>query len=231
MPMSASGRWRRVRSATWRGSACTASTICSSAAIAPTVLAQTRDAAQDLDPTASRVYPGPSGTLVHVPDEQGNTIHDASHAGYCGGGVAIPTVPVRETVWPVAGDDTQSIQAAIDRVSARTPDATRFRGAVLMRAGYYRMGTPVRIQASGVVLRLRGELPRAEAADGAELFIRPYGVNAVVFNIPLQDTSKENGHLESLDRHVSPRSLYLTQLHERLGEAAVRRIATASQLA
>ena len=57
------------------------------------------------------------------------------------------------------------------------------------------------------------------------------GVNAVVFNIPLQDTSKENGHLESLDRHVSPRSLYLTQLHERLGEAAVRRIATASQLA
>ena len=37
------------------------------------------------------------GRLVYVPDEQGNTIHDASHAGYRGGGVAIPTVPVRET--------------------------------------------------------------------------------------------------------------------------------------
>jgi hypothetical protein len=36
--------------------------------------------------------------------------------------------------------------------------------------------------------------------------------------------------MESLDRHVTPRSLYLTQLEERLGEAAVRRIATASQL-
>lgn len=57
------------------------------------------------------------------------------------------------------------------------------------------------------------------------------GVNAVVFNIPLQDPGKENGHIESLDRHVTPRSLYLTQLRERLGEAAVRRIAVAGQMA
>ena len=57
------------------------------------------------------------------------------------------------------------------------------------------------------------------------------GVNAVVFNIPLQDPTKENGHLESLDRHVTPRSLYLAQLRDRMGEAAVRQIATSSQLA
>jgi hypothetical protein len=57
------------------------------------------------------------------------------------------------------------------------------------------------------------------------------GVNAVVFNIPLQDPAKENGHIESLDRHVTPRSLYLTQLRERLGDAAVRQIAVASQIA
>jgi hypothetical protein len=56
------------------------------------------------------------------------------------------------------------------------------------------------------------------------------GVNAVVFNIPLQDPTKENGHIESLDKHVMPRSLYLTQLRERLGDAAVRQIAAASQL-
>jgi hypothetical protein len=56
------------------------------------------------------------------------------------------------------------------------------------------------------------------------------GVNAVVFNIPLQDTTKENGHIESLDRHVTPRSLYLTQLRERLGDAAVRNIAAAGQM-
>ena len=64
-------------------------------AMAPAVLAQTRAIAQDLDPTVSRVYPGPAGRLVYVPDEQGNIIPDASHAGYRGGGVAIPTVPVR----------------------------------------------------------------------------------------------------------------------------------------
>ena len=75
--------------------------------------------------------PGADGRLVYVPDDQGNAIHDASHAGYRGGGVAIPTVPVRETVWPVAGDNTAHVQAAIDRVSARTPDAQRIprRGA------------------------------------------------------------------------------------------------------
>jgi len=57
------------------------------------------------------------------------------------------------------------------------------------------------------------------------------GVNAVVFNIPLQDPTRETGHLESLDRHITPRSLYLTQLRERLGDAAVRQIATATQFA
>ena len=56
------------------------------------------------------------------------------------------------------------------------------------------------------------------------------GVNAVIFNIPLQDATKENGHIESLGRHVTPRSLYLTQLRERLGDAAVRQVALASQI-
>ena len=125
-------------------------------AMAPAVLVQTRATAQDLDPIVSRVYPGPSGRLVYVPDEQGNTIHDASHAGYRGGGVAIPTVPVRETIWPVAADNTAHIQAAIDRVSSRPLDAAGFRGAVLLRAGYYRVAGPLKIQASGVVLRGEG---------------------------------------------------------------------------
>jgi hypothetical protein len=54
-------------------------------------------------------------------------------------------------------------------------------------------------------------------------------VDAVVFNIPLQDPTKDGGYIESLDRHVAPRSLYLTQLRERLGDAAIRNIAGASQ--
>ena len=103
-----------------------------------------------------RVYPGIDGKLVYVPDDQGNSIIDSSYAGYGGGGVAIPNVPVRETIWPVAGDNTANIQAAIDKVSSRAPDANGFRGALLLRAGYYRMAMPVRIQSSGVVLRGEG---------------------------------------------------------------------------
>jgi hypothetical protein len=55
------------------------------------------------------------------------------------------------------------------------------------------------------------------------------GVNGVIFNTALQDTTKENGHMESLDRHVTPRSLYLTQLRERLGDAALRNVAAPDQ--
>jgi hypothetical protein len=51
------------------------------------------------------------------------------------------------------------------------------------------------------------------------------GVNAVIFNAGLQDLTKPNGHVESMDTHVTPRSLYLTQLKERLGEQAVKNIA------
>ena len=56
------------------------------------------------------------------------------------------------------------------------------------------------------------------------------GVDAVVFNIPLQDPTKDGGYIESLDGHVMPRSLYLMQLRERLCDAAVRNIAASSQL-
>ena len=48
---------------------------------------------------------------------------------------------------------TPSVQAAIDKVSALPLDKNGFRGAVLLRAGYYKMATSVTIKASGVVLR------------------------------------------------------------------------------
>ena len=125
-------------------------------AMAPALLPRKLAASQDLEPTTSKIYPGPAGRLVYVPDDQGNTIHDASLAGYRGGGVAIPAVPARETIWPVAGDNSAHIQAAIDRVSSRPLDPAGFRGALLLRAGYYRIATPLAIRASGVVLRGEG---------------------------------------------------------------------------
>jgi hypothetical protein len=129
-------------------------TLLQFAMVAPAFLSRAR--AQDLPATVSRVHPGPDGRLRYVADELGNVLIDASHAGYRGGGVAIPGVPVRETLWPVAGDNSAHLQAAIERVAALPLDADGFRGAVLLRAGQYPIATPLRVRASGIVLRGEG---------------------------------------------------------------------------
>ena len=57
------------------------------------------------------------------------------------------------------------------------------------------------------------------------IFVRKIFI-AFIFRIrQLQELSKRNGYVESMDRHVAPKSLYLTQLKERLGESAVKNIA------
>lgn len=109
-----------------------------------------------MPPTTSLVYPGVDGKLVYVPDSLGNKIPDFSNAGYKGGGVALPLVPVKETVWPLAGNNADHVQAAIDRVSALPLDASGFRGAVLLKMGIYNLEKPIYIKASGVVLRGEG---------------------------------------------------------------------------
>ncbi|NCU04258.1 MAG: hypothetical protein GXC73_09755, partial [Chitinophagaceae bacterium] len=87
-----------------------------------------------------------------------NQIPDFSNAGYKGGGVKIPDLPVVETVTAIDGDCRKLIQDAIDRVSARTPDANGFRGAVLLKAGVYPVEGSLLIRTSGVVLRGEGNL-------------------------------------------------------------------------
>jgi hypothetical protein len=99
------------------------------------------------------VFPGPGGRLLQQPDALGNRIVDASGVGYLGGTVPLPTVPVKVTILPVAGDNRLNIQNAINQVEALTPDANGFRGAVLLTAGEYPLSNTVNITASGVILR------------------------------------------------------------------------------
>jgi hypothetical protein len=106
--------------------------------------------------TSKWVYPDAKGRLQYSADARGNRIMDFSHAGYKGGGVRIPDVGVALTVKPAAGDNTPQIQAAIDDVSKRAPDANGFRGAVLLEPGTYDVAANLRIAASGVVLRGSG---------------------------------------------------------------------------
>lgn len=118
-------------------------------------------------PEAVLVYPGQEGKLVYEkhanigetnPD---NIIIDYSNCGYKGGGVAIPDVPVKVTLYPKVGDDRERIQEAINYVSGLEPDENGFRGAVLLKAGTYELsvsgGDALQIKTSGVVLRGEGQ--------------------------------------------------------------------------
>jgi F5/8 type C domain len=106
--------------------------------------------------TSEWVHPGPDGRLVYKTTPTGDRIMDFSYAGYMGGGVALPTVPVAKTVQPSGGeDDTATIQAAINEVAAM-PLTNGFRGAVLLAPGTFICSNTIAMPASGVVLRGSG---------------------------------------------------------------------------
>ena len=98
---------------------------------------------------------GASGKLEYKKTPKGERMVDFSHAGYMGGGVAIPSLPVKKVVAPSGGDDTAAIQAAVDEVSA-LPIGQGFRGAVLLKPGTFRCAKPITIEQDGVVLRGSG---------------------------------------------------------------------------
>jgi hypothetical protein len=114
---------------------------------------------QPAAPVAPRpaVSAGAAGApLVYTPDARGNRIPDFSHAGYRGGGRALPDVPVRLVVGPGGGRDGARIQAALEAVARLPVDANGFRGAVLLEPGTYEVDGSLTIAASGVVLRGAG---------------------------------------------------------------------------
>src|SRR5687768_18149223 len=92
---------------------------------------------------------GPDGKLVYKTTPAGDRIMDFSHAGYMGGGVALPDVPVKKTIHPAGGDKdaAAAIQAAIDEVAAMPPTTEGFRGAVLLGPGSFNCSSTITIAA------------------------------------------------------------------------------------
>jgi uncharacterized protein YjdB len=115
------------------------------------------------DSWANEAYPavqlGQDGKLVNIPDYKGNQIMDHSMVGYKGGAEAIPNIPVRIRVSPLA-DDTQDawqlIQDAIHYVSRYPVQEDGFRGAVYLEPGVFRISQPLKVETSGVVIRGAG---------------------------------------------------------------------------
>lgn len=114
--------------------------------------------------TYARPYPAfrcdVSGGLVYLPDYRGNCLMDYSHAGYGGGGVKLPDAPVRIALEPSADnlqDDTKRIQRAVDMLGRYPADQEGIRGAILLKAGTYRISEPIRIDCGGIVIRGEGD--------------------------------------------------------------------------
>ena len=107
--------------------------------VAPDLVAQA--------PNSTWVYPAASGDLLYQLDERGQRIADFSDCGYRGGTEPLPNVSAQidpsrwVNVSPGAGDDTALIQAAINSVAAKTPDANGWRGVVYLNPGEYQIGT------------------------------------------------------------------------------------------
>jgi hypothetical protein len=99
----------------------------------------------------------PNGRLVYKALDKGDKIMDFSFAGYMGGGVMIPDIPVKLTV-PDGVDDATLIQNAIDKISnMKLSDG--FRGTVFLAAGTFNCDKTINITADGVVLRGSGSGP------------------------------------------------------------------------
>jgi len=97
------------------------------------------------------------GLATLVPSEAQTLPMDYSYCGYHRSEQPIPSAKVVTYVQPTGGDDAALLQQAIDYVCQQKPDKqTGLRGAVLLGEGTFTLSEPLRIYASGVVLRGRG---------------------------------------------------------------------------
>jgi hypothetical protein len=103
------------------------------------------------------VKTGVTGRLIYVPDAEGDRIPDFSMVGYGAGKRDIPgDIPVVIHIDPIAGDNTQHIQNAINLAATRPLQANGFRGVVELGPGKFDVNGQLSITASGVVLRGAG---------------------------------------------------------------------------
>lgn len=143
---------------------------------------------------------------------------DYSYVGYHQSERLIPDAPVRVYVSCRPGDQSGRIQQAIDYVARLRPDkVTGLRGAVLLDAGTYHLRQPLRISASGVVLRGTGRQQTVLLKEG-------YDRGAVVYvegrdDRTLTDTLTLQGDVALGERALTVTGLAASRL--RIGDEVV----------
>ena len=128
--------------------------------------------------TTSLVSVGADGKLLYTLDSKGNKIPDFSGVGYRNSEEPIPLVSVVKIVYPVAGDNLQNVQEAINEVATYPLDANGFRGAILFKSGLYEMSDTIKISASGIVLRGEGNATEFKGTKTAQYSLFYFSGNA-----------------------------------------------------
>ena len=93
---------------------------------------------------------------------------DYSTCGYHASEQAIPDVKATVMVGWQAGDCSRLIQQAIDHVASLKPDGNGHRGAVLLGEGTFAISEPLRITASGIVVRGMGRSKTTLVKQGVD---------------------------------------------------------------
>ncbi len=142
------------------------------------------------------VFPGSDGKLKYTPyanvgeTNAVNTVPDFSFAGYQGGGVPLPDVPVKADVTPGTGDMRSRIQDAVNAVSGLPLDKNGFRGAVLLKKGLYQVSDSIVVRTSGVVLRGEGQ---NSATDGGTELVSTAKSQFILIQFKGQDLTQASG--------------------------------------
>lgn len=103
------------------------------------------------------------GSLSYTAGEKGDVLPDFSRVGYFQGDRPVPDIAVVTTLSP-SDDAEKQIQNAINGIAKRPPDQNGFRGAVLLKKGFYTIKGKITIEYSGIVVRGEGQDTRLIAA-------------------------------------------------------------------
>ena len=116
-----------------------------------------------------------TATAAPKPEKKLNVPMDYSTCGYRASETAIPDVANVVFVKATEGDCTDRIQRAIDYVATLKANADGQRGAILLGEGTFFIDRPLRITASGIVIRGMGKdvttLVKRGADRGAMLYV------------------------------------------------------------